>query len=512
MSLKKNVLANYLSQGWTSLMGLAFVPVYIKYLGIEAYGLMGIFALVQTLFALLDLGLSPALSREMARLRPDGESGQSIRDLLRSVEFIFLGTASVMALSIWSGSNWLASDWLKPEKLPQQAVAEAFSIMGFVIALRFFEGLYRGSIVGLQKQVLLATVTAVIATLRGIGAVGVLALISPTTTAFFVWQAIISVLSAVVLIAILYRSLPAGKAGRFSLTALQGIWRFAGGMLSISILSLVLTQLDKILLSKLLSLQQYGHYMLAATAANVLYTIATPISQAFYPRYSRIIVSDDRVKLIDEYHKAAQLVTVIAGATAFMLIAFGQIALSIWTHNSQLAETAGPLLAVLALGTLLNCLLWIPHQTQLAHGIVGLAIKTNLVAIAVVIPALLWAIPLYGPIGAAWVWVALNVGYLIFNANFMYRRILSSERWNWYVKDISIPLLTIVMTGLLCRWAMPSIANRWGQFCLLSISLAILLFSGSVSASHVRQALCRLILLRLRALSSKAIGQSRLNP
>ena len=45
--LKRNLIANYLGQGWTALMGLAFIPLYIKYLGIEAYGLIGIFALLQ---------------------------------------------------------------------------------------------------------------------------------------------------------------------------------------------------------------------------------------------------------------------------------------------------------------------------------------------------------------------------------------------------------------------------------------------------------------------------------
>lgn len=41
---KENLIANYLGQGWTVLMSLAFVPVYIKYLGLESYGLIGLFS------------------------------------------------------------------------------------------------------------------------------------------------------------------------------------------------------------------------------------------------------------------------------------------------------------------------------------------------------------------------------------------------------------------------------------------------------------------------------------
>jgi len=47
-------------------MGVAFVPLYIKYLGVEAYGLIGIFAILQSMLALLDMGMKPTLSRELS--------------------------------------------------------------------------------------------------------------------------------------------------------------------------------------------------------------------------------------------------------------------------------------------------------------------------------------------------------------------------------------------------------------------------------------------------------------
>ncbi|KOR31756.1 hypothetical protein TI05_11605 [Achromatium sp. WMS3] len=38
-------------------MSLAFIPLYIKFLGIESFGLIGFFTTLQSIFALLDLGL-----------------------------------------------------------------------------------------------------------------------------------------------------------------------------------------------------------------------------------------------------------------------------------------------------------------------------------------------------------------------------------------------------------------------------------------------------------------------
>lgn len=98
--LKRNLIANYLGQGWTALMGLVFVPLYIKYLGIESYGLIGLFAVLQAWLSLLDMGMTPTLSREMARFTGGAHNAQSIRDLLKSIEIISLAIAMLIALGI----------------------------------------------------------------------------------------------------------------------------------------------------------------------------------------------------------------------------------------------------------------------------------------------------------------------------------------------------------------------------------------------------------------------------
>ena len=55
---KRNLIANFVGRGWVALMGIAFIPLYIKFMGIESYGLVGFFTTFQAVFALLDLGLT----------------------------------------------------------------------------------------------------------------------------------------------------------------------------------------------------------------------------------------------------------------------------------------------------------------------------------------------------------------------------------------------------------------------------------------------------------------------
>ena len=152
--LKKNLIANYFGQIWNALMSLAFLPVYIHYIGIESYGLIGLFGIVTAWLTLLDMGMTPTLGREMARFTGGGQSAESIRDLLRSIEVIALVIAGLVASSLFSSSHWLATSWLQANELPTAVVAQAFSLRGLITAIRFVEGLYRSSLVGLQRQVL----------------------------------------------------------------------------------------------------------------------------------------------------------------------------------------------------------------------------------------------------------------------------------------------------------------------------------------------------------------------
>lgn len=486
--LKRNLIANYLGQGWTALMGLAFIPLYIKYLGIEAYGLIGLFGVLQAWLVLLDMGMTPTLGREMARFTGGSHSNESIRDLLRSIETVGLCVAVLIAGGVALGANWIATDWLKANTLPTAVVAQAFTIMGLVTALRFVEGVYRSAIVGLQRQVLFNGVSSAMATLRGLGAVGILLWVSPTLQAFFLWQGMVSLATLVILGATTYACLPKGeRSGRFSLEALRGVWRFAGGMVGITILALLLTQVDKILLSRLLTLSEFGYYTLAGTVAGALYMLIGPITQAFYPKFCELYARGDTAALANSYHKGAQLVSVMAGSAAITLIFFAETFLRLWTRDAELAGRVAVLLSLLVLGNLLNGLMWIPYQTQLAHGWTSLAVKVNIVAVALIVPAILWAVPRYGAEGAAWVWGALNAGYCVIAVQFMYRRILPAEKWRWYRQDVLMPLLAAGLAVGLIKNLWPVQDTAIAQAAVLAIAAIASLTASGLAAHHVRQ-------------------------
>lgn len=486
---RRNLIANYIGQGWVALMNLAFIPQYVKYLGIESYGLIGLLFLMQAWLVLLDMGMTPALGREMARFTAGAHSTQSIRDLLRSIELVALGVAISIAAGVWFASGWLAKNWLNAITLSVETISQAFTIIGLVIALRLIEGIYRSSILGLQRQVLFNVINSAMATFRNVGAVLILVWVSPTIEAFFLWQVLVSILTLLGLALATYRVLPkADRPARFSPPALQGIWNFAGGVMGITFLYLMLVQVDKIVLSKLLNLSEYGNYMLASAVAGALFMLCQPIAQAIFPRLNELHAQNDLSRFIKTYHQGAQLISVIMGSAAVVMIVFAEQIIKLWTQDEEIANNTATLVSLLALGNFLNGLMWIPNQAQLAHGWTSLAIRINIVAVLIIVPVIFWVAPRYGAVGAAWVWVCLNAGYVLIGTLFMYRRMLQNEKIRWYKDDLILPIGAALIAAMIIKKLIPS-AHMPAFLQLLTIgggSVVILLISG-MSASIVRE-------------------------
>jgi len=492
-SIKANIVANYVGKGVAALTSLLFVPVYIHYLGIEAYGLVGFYVLLQSLFGILDFGLSPTLNRELARLSIRPDSAQQARDLVRTLESIYWSIGAAIGLAIVAGSGVIARRWVKVETLSNPTVRTSLIIIGIVIALQWPFSFYEGGLIGLQRMVLYNGLQSVLQIVRAVGAVAVLRFISPTVITFFVWQAVVSAAGAAAAAIVLWRSLPPGGNPRFSLSALSGVWRFAAGLTLLSAVTLALTQADKIVLSRKLTLSGFGYYNLAFLVGSALYYLIHPVYGAIFPRLSQHVAAGDEVALARTYHAGCQLMTVVTAPAALMLIAFAPEIMLLWTRNAVTAQNTAVLVRIVTLGTLLNGFLNVPYALQLAHGWTSLALYVNCIALVAEIPILLFAAQRFGAIGAASVWLGLNCVYFLVAVNFMYRRLLRTERWRWYLSDVAVPLAAAGLVVAAARLFLPPLPA-------LGMLPALLTIGGLAQAAAVTAAPeSRAALLELRS-------------
>jgi O-antigen/teichoic acid export membrane protein len=464
MSLKNNIIANYLGQSWNALINLAFVPVYVNYLGVEAYGLIGLYAALQAWLSLLDMGMTPTMNREVARLSAAVGPREGIHDLMYTFEIICAALALFIGFSLAAVSDWLANHWLNIGTLSNVIVSDALKIMALVAALRFFEGPYRGAILGLQMHVWFNVAVAILATLRALGAAIVVVWVESSIEAFFWWQALVSFSSVIVFKLGAHRYLPiASPRAAFSLSALSSTWRFSGGLFATMFLALAITQADKIILSRLLTLEAFGTYTFAAAVAGALFQLINPVAQSYYPKMTELVTSGDGSALSVTYHQGAQLMTVMLTPAGFLLIAFGEIILYIWTGNAVLAKEASLIVAILSVGTILNGWMHMPYMLQLAFGWSTFAVWTNLLSALVLVPAIFWVAPRYGAVGAAGVWVSVNAGYILVAVHFMHRRLLPGEKIKWYLVDIAAPTLSAGTVISCFRILQPTTLGQIGE-------------------------------------------------
>lgn len=499
MSVKKNILANYASQFYVTLIGIFMVPFYIRYMGAEAYGLVGFYALLQSWFMLLDMGLTPTLERETARFYGGAIDGARYFSLFRVLEEVFFvvslagGSAMVMA------SGYISEHWLNVSLLAGVEVQNAVRLMGVIIALRWMGGLYRGAVIGSERLGWLGGFNAVIATVRFVGVVPLLMFAGATPTFFFGFQFCIAVLELSVLIGYVYGFLPAAP-GRHALSfdfgPIRRLLRFSLTIAFTSSVWVVTTQMDKLVLSKMLPLAEYGYFSLSVLVASVVIVISNPVRSAVMPRLTRSEAENDTVSFLGVYRKATQLVVVVAGSAAITLAFHAEPVLFSWTGDRILALKAAPVLRLYAMGNGLLAVAGFSYYMQYAKGDLRLHFLWSIGSLLLLIPAVIWAAARYGGSGAGYVWVSLNLLSFLILIPLVHRRFFPGLNRQWFMKDVLAIVSAGVLSGALTSRLMLQDAGRWIQLAEVAGAAVLILLASAAASSELRAKMKGLAMLR----------------
>jgi O-antigen/teichoic acid export membrane protein len=490
MSLKKNILANYASQIYVTLIGIVMLPMYVRYMGAEAYGLVGFFAMLQAWFNLLDMGLTPTMARETARFNGGATDALSLRRLLRAMEGIFIAVALLGATAMVAGSGAIASSWLKVQKLPLSEVQHAIMLMAAIVALRWVCGLYRGAINGFERLVWLSGFNIAIATARFVLVIPFFIYVGTSPTQFFAYQLVLAVIEVVVLAAQTYRLLPnvaVATRTAWHWAPLRGVLKFSLSIAFTGSVWVMVTQTDKLVLSKLLPLSEYAYFTLAVLVASGVMVISGPISGALLPRMNKLAAGGDDAGLIKLYRNATQLVAVIAIPAALTLAFFSEQVLWAWTGDATIASKAALVLTLYALGNGLLALSAFPYYLQFAKGDLKLHLIGNGVFVVVLIPALIWATMQYGVIGAGYAWLGANTVYFLAWVPKVHSRFVKGLHRQWLLRDVGAIALMTVSAAALAH----SLISWPQERTVLAVDIAmvslVLLATAAISSSLVRE-------------------------
>lgn len=444
MRLSHNILANFGGQAITTLIAFVTLPLFLHFLGSEGYGLVSLLLVLQAVTGVLDFGLSATANREVANYLAQSRDRQSRLDLVRTLEVFYYGTALVILAGFGALTPWLARRWFTSTHFDIATVETCLFIAGATIALRWPTSLYQGILRGTERQVLLNGLISVAALLRGLGAVLVLALISPTVVAFYWSQLIFAVVEVALSVFTIRRWGDGfeGARGHFDRLLLRRLWSFSFNVGGLSLFALILKQFDKLAISALLPLSQLGFYNAASVASNGLTKVSIPVQVAVFPRLTRHYHRGDEQELARTFHGAVQGITFLTAPLAFILIYFPRDILFLWTRNAELADAGAGALALLSLGILFNTMMSVPFSLMLASGLTRLPLAMNGIGAVVLAPLTYSLVKSEGITGAAVAWLIFNVANYLIGPPLMFRRVLSGEYRTWLLRD-TLPFLVI---------------------------------------------------------------------
>ena len=141
----KNSIANYVGQVYVIVGAFIGIPIYLKYLGAEAYGLVGFLMMAYVWMNLLDIGLSPTLGRIIAYDRGQGVTMDSAGRLAKTIEVVLGAVVVTLFLAAYAFNDVIFEGVFNSSALPRETVLLSFMLIGLILTSRLFSSLFKGN-------------------------------------------------------------------------------------------------------------------------------------------------------------------------------------------------------------------------------------------------------------------------------------------------------------------------------------------------------------------------------
>lgn len=438
-----NTAANWAGQLLPPLLALVMVPLYIRNLGIASYGLIGAFTALTLLLNIFSQGISHALQREFARRDKDEAQRCTMRQLARNFERVYQLIGFTFGLTITIFAGWISNHWIHdPGDLSPDEIKIAVRLLGVRIAIAFPYGVFSAIFVGIQRQVL-GNAYVVAFTLLGAITSAILVIVTNSITALYIGEVIISCLMVFAVRRAAYRSLPPAdhreRESGISGGNIRSLIRLSSGTVWTSGIGVFISQVDRILLSRMAALAELAVYNAASAGGRLISMVYMPFLTAAFPRTCQLVAAGDRAGLKVHVLQNSTVVASMTAAIGMPVIFFGGDLLWLWTRETLIQDSGASLLAIYTLGTLALSNAAVFYSLLVAVGRVRSAVLYNTFAV-VWYPVLMhFLITRAGSSGAAWTWLLYGCGSWIALAISSFRRHLPPQTWVPYLRRVIGP-------------------------------------------------------------------------
>jgi O-antigen/teichoic acid export membrane protein len=413
--LARNIATNYLAVLWMGGLTLALIPWYTRVLDPEQWGLVAVCIALQGFISLLDAGLTQIMPRDVAR---GGESRDAVAHTFHvfARAYLILGSAGFIIGQI--AAPWIAQHWLKAS--PQTATDATFALRVVLtqFLFQFVNNAHVGYWNGTQAQATANVRQCFFGTTKHVGAIALVQLWQPTATAYLTSFALFSVLECLTnrraILVSLTADATSSKVTRADLTSLA----HETGVLAVGVLlGLLISQIDRIVLSGHVEVAAFGRYVIVANLGLAFMQLQHPLVRAFLPKIATS-PPDATPRAYRQMAAAIILLCVLPCALAAVLAP--QI-LHVWIGKPIIVEQGALPLRLILAAVALNGLYQIIYQQLIVKGLTGSIFRINLMILVVAFPVSLATISRFGIAGGGMTWLTVSTLQLLLGWSFVQR-------------------------------------------------------------------------------------------
>jgi O-antigen/teichoic acid export membrane protein len=443
--LSRNLIFNVVGQGLVLALSFVAAKYIFRLLGDDLFGIIYFnITLATVVTSILELGVLSTTNRQVS-LFYDTEPAY-VTNLIRTASFLYWSFGVLILVVIFITAPLLVHQWVNLRTLPPSTAITMIRILSIGTLIVLPRSLYTSLFRGRQRMGINNVIDV---TTAGGQQIGVVVILKLGGGAYVVgaWM------SATMLAAIVVYLVVAGRMfgwraliPAFDMSVVRRNVSYTALMFSNSLLSLAQLSADKVVVSKLLPVGEFGLYAFVSGAIGRATFVAQAIGQAAFPLFARLHLDGDRSTLLTQFRKLQDLVSFLT-LPMFAVICFGASPVLSYVFNPSIANRLLLPTALLAVGFYLYSVLIIPFFLTFAIGKPNVIVNPNAIGVLIVVVATIVLVILYGITGAALSLIVYDAFAFAYIVPRICRQCLEVAPWSWYLHLLKAVVLAVPLYG-----------------------------------------------------------------
>jgi O-antigen/teichoic acid export membrane protein len=399
--LARNTLWNLIGSGAPMVVAFFCIPILIRGLGKERFGVLALAWALIGYASLFDLGLGRALTQLVARKLGVGED-REVPALVWTSLLLMLSLGVVGAAVVGLLSPWLVHRVLNVPGALQHETLQTFYLLGLSIPVIITTAGLRGLLEAHQRFGLINVLRIPMGVFTFAGPL----LVLPFSRSLFPIVGILVVgrlIGWAAHLLVCFRVAPElGHRIAWQRAAAGPLLRFGGWMTVTNVVGPLMVTLDRFLIGAMVSMAAVAYYATPYEIVTKLWLIPGALVGVMFPAFSTSFAQNrERTALL--YRRSAKYILLILFPIVLLIMVLAADGLKLWL-GPEFAQNSTRVLQWLAVGVFINSLAQVPFALVQGIGRPDLTAKLHLIELPFYLFALWRLIQTRGIDGAAIAW------------------------------------------------------------------------------------------------------------